>query len=115
MTTSLAVRLKAEPVRSLAFGSIVAGYTAIGTSIDHPARIFLLQNFTDEALMFSFDGIDDNLPLPAAGYLLIDVTANKTFDHGFYLSKGESVHVKRIGVPTSGSVYLSIFYGDTGY
>jgi len=49
------------------------------------------------------------------GYLLIDVTANKSLSGGFYLAQGKIIYVKRLGTPTTGSVYLSVFYGEDGY
>jgi len=52
MTQAAAIRFTPEPLRSLAFGSIVAGYTAIGTALANPVRILLLQNFTDKTLTF---------------------------------------------------------------
>ena len=106
------VRLGIEPVRSLAFGSIVAGYTAIGTALNYPSRMVLLQNWTDANLMFSRDGIYDHIPLLAGNSLIIDITSNKTKDDGFFLSKGDILYVKRIEVPTSGIVYITSFYGD---
>ena len=112
---SLAIRFKPETCRTLAHGSIGAGYTAIGSAMSHPIRIFYLQNHTDALLMFSFDGTNDHLPLSAGGYIVIDITANKSLDTGFYLAEGDTVYVKQIGAPTAGSVYLSVFYGDTGY
>jgi len=110
--SNLSSRFSPEEVRTLAFGSIVAGYTAIGTPLENPARIFFLQNLTDETLMFSFDGVTDHLPLSLGGYILIDVTANKALSSGFYIAKGKQIYVKRVGVPTSGAVYLSVFYGE---
>lgn len=112
---SLAIRIKPETVRTLAAASVVAGYTAVGAVMANPIRIFYLQNMTDETVMFSFDGVNDHLPLPAAGYIVIDVTANKSMEQGFYLAEGDRVYVKRVGVPTTGDVYLTVFYGDTGY
>ena len=109
---SLSIRLKAETVRSLAFGSIGAAYMGVGTAMFRPIRIMMIQNLTDENLMFSFDGIDDNFPLPKNGYILLDVTANKTRDEGFFLAEGERLYVKEItATPTSGSVYFTTFYG----
>jgi len=105
------IRFAAEPIRSLAFGSIAAGYTGVGTRFDHAVRIFFVQNLTNVSLMFSFDGISDHFALPQNGYLLIDVTQNKTQDQGFYIAQDTRLYVKEIGNPTSGSVYLSLFYG----
>jgi len=101
-----------EPVRSLPFGSIGTAYTGIGGSMNKPIRIFFLQNLTDVNLFFSFNGIDDHFPLPANGFILLDITSNKTISQGFFLAEGQRIYVKQIGVPTTGSVYLTTFYGD---
>ena len=112
MAYALAIRLKWEPVRSLAFGSIVAGYTAIGTPLSNPARQIFIQNLTDATLMFSFDGINDHFPLPGNGFLLDDITSNQTKQEGFYISAQTTLYVKRIGIPSLGSVYFSSAYGS---
>lgn len=111
MATSLSIRLEAELLRSLAFGSIGASYTGIGTSLESPVRIFHLQNLTDAELMFSFDGVDDHLVLPSNGYILLDVTANKTREDGCYLAEGTRIYVKQLGIPASGNIYLTTFSG----
>ena len=105
------IRLAVEPVRSLVFGSIGAAYTGVGTRFDHPVRIMLIQNLTNATLMFSLDSVNDHVALPQGGFLLLDVTANKTQEQGFYISEDSRLYVKEIGTPTSGSVYLSLFYG----
>ena len=105
-------RFQVEPIRTLAFGSIVAGYTLIGTKLAHPSHQFCIQNLTNVQLMFSFDGIADNLTLPANGFYLSDVTTNQAPNLGLYLARGEGVYVKRVGIPTSGAVYFTSFYGE---
>lgn len=107
---SLGIRLLAEPVRSLASGTIGAGYMGIGTGFDHPIRIVFIQNLTDATLMFSLDGIEDHFPLPANGFLLLDITANKNLSQGFYLAEGQRIYVQTVGAPTTGDVYVSAFY-----
>jgi len=108
---SLAIRLVPDTLKSLASGSIGAAYMGVGTAFDKPIRIILVQNLTDATLMFSFDGINDHLPLPRDGYILLDITANKAIEHGFYIAEGTRVYVKTVGSPSSGSVYVSSFYG----
>ena len=107
------IRLLAEPVRSIAHGSILGGgvYVGIGTEIDNPARMILLQNFTDANLMFSINGIDDHFPLLQKSYIVLDITSNQSSGVGFYLSQGQRLYVTQITAPTEGDVYLSIFYG----
>ena len=109
---SLSIKLEVEPVRSLGFASIAAGYIGVGTSISNPARMLLMQNFTNANLMFSFNGIDDHIPLISYSYLILDISSNKNTDGGFFLAEGERLYVKQMDVPTSGSVYLTVFYGE---
>lgn len=111
---SLAIRLMPETVRSVAFGAIGDVYMGLGTAMTRPIRQLLLQNFTNANMMFSFDGINDHLPLPSFGYFCDDITSNKTLAQGFFLAEGTRIYVKKLtvlGVPTLGSVYLSTFYG----
>ena len=101
-----------ETVRTLAFGGIGVGYAPVGTPIDHPSRMYFLQNLTDELVMFSTDGINDHLPLPAGGFFLFDVCSDKTNQAGaFEFPERMQLYVKRVGVPTTGAVYLSTVYG----
>jgi hypothetical protein len=111
-TPNLAIRLQFEPVRSLGEASIGAGYMGVGTPIANPARQFFIQNLTDVTLMFSFDGINDHFPLPSNGFLLDDVTSNKTQQGGFYIAEGTRLYVKEIGTPSTGSVYFSVMFGS---
>lgn len=113
MSISSAIRILVEPVRSLAAGSIGASYMGIGTGLSHASRILFVQNLTDATLMFSLDGVDDNFPLVAQGFLLIDVTANRTTASGAYFSENTRIYVKTISSPTTGSVYVTTFYGQT--
>jgi hypothetical protein len=106
------IRLACEPVRSMGFVTIGAGYLPIGTRLNHPARIMFLQNLTDATLMFSVDGTNDHFPLATMGYLLLDITSNKTVSQGLYMAEGQNIYVKQLGVPLNGSVYLTYFYGS---
>lgn len=113
--TLLAIRILPEPVRTIAFGAIGAGYMGIGTAIDNPARLFFLQNLTDQLLMFSWDGVTDHFPLPSEGFLLMDVTSNKSISQGFFVGEGTRFYVRDTGIaPTVGAVYLAVFYGFEG-
>ena len=109
---SLAIRMVPEAVRSLGFASIGIAYMGVGTSLDYPARMIVIQNLTDEEVMFSFDGIDDHIPLPTRGHLVLDISANKTLSTGFFMAEGQRLYVKHTGsAPTLGSVYFSAFHG----
>lgn len=108
---ALAIKLLPEAVRSIAFGSIGGGYMGVGTPLTNPSRLIIFQNFTDGDVMVSFDGITDHLPVAANGFVLLDVTANKTVSQGFYIAEGTRFYVKEITAPSTGSFYISSFYG----
>lgn len=105
-----AINLRIQPQMSLAFGSIVANYTAIGT-VTKPARIIYISNLTDALLQFSFRSPDDHFVLPSGGFLLLDVASDQTDPQGLFVSVGTVISVKRIGTPTTGSVYVTAMYG----
>jgi hypothetical protein len=113
--SKLAIRLKPETVRTLAGTSVVAGYTAVGTEFLEPSRILILQNLSDEAVMFSFDGVNDHIAVPGPGSFVLDITSNKGVAGALFVAQGTIIYVKRIGTPTTGSIYVSTFYGDSGY
>lgn len=110
--TSFLIRAGWEPVRSIAFGSISGTYASVGTPLAHPIRTVLIQNLTNAVLMVSFDGVHDHFPIAAFGYFVWDITANKTREEGFFLGEGDTLYVKEIGTPTSGSFYFSVVYGQ---
>jgi hypothetical protein len=111
--SALSLRLSAEPLRSVAFGAVGAAYIGIGTALSNAARIIQIQNLTDKTLLFSLDGVTDNFRLISNGFLLLDITANKTADQGWYLAEGQRFYVKQdaAGAPTLGTVDLAVFFG----
>ena len=111
MSNSLAVRLYPEPLRTLAFGSISGTYAAIGSALLNPSRILYIVNTTDVLLTFSFDGVNDHFVIPSQSYILLDVTANTSIQGSFInIAQGQKIYVQ--GSPSSGSVYLSTFFGS---
>jgi hypothetical protein len=117
-----AIKLLPEPLRSVSHAVIHAAgpgvYTSISAAdpaIDHPARIILLQNFTNADLMISMDGVNDHFPIPNQGFVLLDVTSNKSTTGGiFCIAEGTRFFVKQLEDPTAGSLYLSVFYASEG-
>ena len=109
--SSLAVRARFEPIRTIAAADIGSGLTMIGTILVNAARQFYIFNGTDALLMFSTDGINNQFVLPSNGYMINDLTSNKTQVHGLYLPTGGGLWVAQIGTPTTGSVYFTVMYG----
>jgi len=108
----VSIRLRFETEREAAFGAIVAGYTGVGTAFDNPIRLIVLQNQTDASLTFSFDGINDTITIPSNVGFTFDISSNKDSPgNAFFLATGDRIFVKRDGTPTSGSVFVTAFYG----
>jgi len=106
-------QLRIEALRTLAFGSVAAGYTSVGTPLVNPAQILILQNSTDVEVMFSFDGgIVDHIPLQAYGSIILDVTSDlATVAGALYISVGTQIAVKRrSGAPSLGNVDITAIY-----
>lgn len=115
--SNLAIRIKSEGVKTLAFGAILNTYVAVGNTFKNSVNILVIQNLTDKLLVFSFDGLNDDLPLAANDKFVMDITANKTATGGtLCFAAGTTVYVKQTaaGAPTSGAVYISAFYGAQG-
>lgn len=108
---SFNIIIRADAIRSLAFGSISGTYAAIGTEFTHPMRIVKLTNLTDATVTFSYDGVVDHEVVPAGGFTLYDFCTNQAQTSGAFLAQGTIMYVKSSGAPTSGSVYVSAYYG----
>jgi hypothetical protein len=111
---SFAIRMRCEPLRSLAFGDVDVSYMGVGSSFDNPIRILHVTNLTDVVLLFSYDGIDDHFRLPRNGFIVLDVTSNKSIDAGCFFAMGDRIYVKQDGVPTEGTVNVTAYYALEG-
>jgi len=104
-------RLKIEEIRTTAFGGIGAAYAAVGGAVGSPARIFILTNLTDADVYFSIDGVTNHLIVPSNSFKLIDVSANKIREDGFFVEEGTIFYAKRVaGAPSAGSIYIEVIY-----
>ena len=108
-----AVRLKFETLRSLGFASITTSYAAVGAALAHPASQIVINNLTDEDLLFSFDGTNDHIAIGSRGTYTCDITTNRG-QQGLWLQKGTILYVKELGNPAAGSVYFSVLYASDG-
>lgn len=112
MSQPLALRLQMDPLRTLAFSSISDAYMSIGSAFSNPIRILLVQNLTDVTLTFSDDGINDKFQLPSNGFLLLDISSNKSVSNGFFISQGTTIYVIAEGSsPSLGSANVTAMYG----
>jgi hypothetical protein len=110
----LSIILYPETIRSLAFGAIGAGYTAVGTPFANPSRIVKFHNFTNANLLISFDGVNDHDAIFASSSQVMDLTTNHTSQAGeAFFRVGTTIYVKEeTGAPTGGNFYVVTYFGE---
>jgi hypothetical protein len=92
--------------------NVTAGYVAVGTLLYAPLQI-TFSNFTDHDIQVSFDGINDHFPMMSRSAFVNDVASNQIMDKGLFVGLGTTIWVKQIGVPTTGSFYVSYMHNVT--
>lgn len=109
-----AVRARFEPIRSISFGDISGTYALIDSPLTYPSRIIKLVNTTDGAVFISTNGINDHDIIPAGGFVLYDVTSNRSDMGGVLLfAEGDRFYARSDDALTEGAVYLTTVYGST--
>jgi hypothetical protein len=108
------IRAIFEPLRTVA-GTAITGssYIGIGSPLANPCHLSLIQNLTDQLLLFSIDGVNDHFALPAGGFFLPDITANRTDTGGaLFIAQGTRFYVRAPATdPTTGAVYVTTVFG----
>lgn len=102
-----------ETLRTIAFGAIGAGYTAVGAAFTRPLRLIGITNTTNQVILFSDDGVNDKVVVPPGAGKVFDVSTNRTNQENLFLSQGKFAYIRHAGVaPTSGSVYIETVIGE---
>lgn len=121
-----AMRSAYEPLRVIAFGSILGAYDPVnvnpvlrgylGTPLAQTARIVTIKNNTNSDVYISLDGIEDHEWLPASTFDKNDHSTNHANTNGGFLGVPAFTQFfirYGAGAPISGQVTLSIVYGST--
>lgn len=108
-------RAELEALRSLAFGGISATYAVVGDPFLFPCRLICFTNNTDGDLLFSRDGVTDELFVAAGSFKLFDVSTNHRHvnQDDLVFVKGTQWYVKESTNPTEGAVYIETLYAET--
>lgn len=102
-----------DPLRSLVYTSITNSYALVGTQFLHVVRLFCITNDTDGDMLFSLDGVTDQIILIAGQAKIFDFNTNRTNrDQWFALPETTQVYVKYASVPTKGTVYVECMWGE---
>jgi len=105
---------RVDTLRTVAFGSITGAYTPVGPPLAFQARIICFTNTTNEDVMFSMDGVTDQLIVPAGSFKLFDITTNHrpVNQDDFCFANGTQWYVKYASAPSSGAVYIEVVYAQ---
>lgn len=103
-----------EPLRTIAFGSITASYTAIGTATTGHVRMMTMINSTDSDVLISLDGVTDHIRLYTGSFQLFDFTTNRVQDDGFFVPTGTIFYVKYVSAPSKGNVWIEVIRATAG-
>ena len=104
-----------DTLRSVAFGSITASYTAVGTASLKPIHVLIITNTTDADMLISDDGVNNKLVVPKSSFILLDVSANRDGYNPanvLMFRTRTQYYVKYITAPSLGSVYIAEIYGE---
>lgn len=108
-------RVNFEAVREIAFSSISASFSAIGSPLANHSRLIAINNSTDVEIYISLDGTTNHIRVSPGGFKLYDFTTNKVENDGFFVHIGTTFYVKRVsGAPTIGNVWIEVVYAVGG-
>ena len=104
-----------DELREAAFGTIAAGYTAIGAGTSDYARLVSMFNSTDTDVYISLNGVGNQIRLASGSGQIFDFTANEVRDDGLFVREGTVFYQKRAGgAPSRGAVWIEVVYATGG-
>lgn len=108
-------RIRVDPVREIAFGSVSGTYVAVGTPTADHARIIDFNNGMDQDLYISLDGVTDHFRIASNSFKLLDLSTNKIRDDGLFLSSGTQIYVREVSASvTTGDFWVEVIYAEGG-
>jgi len=110
MNTGRISRYEHEELRTLASGSMLTTYVAVGTAMENALIKYRIVNETDANLTISFDGVTDHDRIPANTAYIDDAALES--GGSSRLAKGTTIYVKYdLGAgPTTGDVFVTAIY-----
>jgi hypothetical protein len=109
------VRVRYEPLRSIGHADIQIDYEPVGLPFANPVRILKVTNLTDQNMIVSLNGIDDNDVVASNGFFLYDYSSNKASTAGLLEQpQGDRIYIRSETntLPTTGNVYVTVVYAS---
>ena len=105
------LKVKYDPIRSIAFGSIGNTHSPIGGRLTNYIILLEICNTTDSDIFISFSGKIDHIIVPAKIHMVKDYATNKVNGDSWGLAAGDFFQVRYIDTaPKEGKVYISAAY-----
>lgn len=97
---------KAVPIaqQSVAAASVGATYAVVGAVFSNPIVLVIIVSTLNATVQVSWDGVTDHIPVVAGATIVLDFRSDNVALPGV-----DGVYVKQIGVPATGSLYVSAF------
>ena len=109
MGSALSSRIFPNALMSRAASTFNGSYLLVGSAIANSVRIVKFTNNSDKDVTLSWDGLNDHDFIPAASYLLLDISSNRETSNQFEIASGTKFYVKANA--GTGSFYISSYYG----
>jgi hypothetical protein len=108
------IRVRYEPLRSVAFGTITTVYEPVGLPFVNPVRILKVTNLTNQPIFVSINGINDHDIVAANGFFLYDYSSNRSDAAGLLEQpQGDRIYVRAEGtLPDTGNIYVTVVYAS---
>ena len=104
-------RLLPGPLTLLGYAGVTPDVLINVTVFSQPARWVMVQNLTNQLLVYSWDGIGDHFVLPPCSDLVIDVSTNRGTPQTIAMPQEYGVWVRPFNtLPTSGTIFVSYLY-----
>lgn len=106
-----------EQIKEINFGDVLASgvYAKVGTPVSKYARICYLNNFLDQQIYISFNGIVDHIRMPINSVMTVDITSNRMPNEKFCFEKTTQFYIRHQSTPvSSGAFWIEIVGGEIG-
>ncbi len=89
-------------------------YYAIGGGLERECRLLKIDNLTNELVFISSNAVDAWTVVPSGGFILLDVTSNKSNLTELLIDKGTQFYATALVSPVNGSVYVTAIGSSAG-
>lgn len=106
--SGLDIRLYPDTLRSIDSATFTGSYQAVGSPLTYAARVIKFTNQSGVDVLVSWNGSTNHEIVPATGFFLLDVSANRETANQCAIAASTQFYVK--GAASTGLFYISVYY-----